>query len=142
MEEQFLATSGLRVFFALLLFKLACAPKSTEKVFLASHGRSHRLAGAAILAWLVLGATPRLVDPPNLNNDDRAWAIVCLAYDVVLGALGIDATLTAARASPCHAIRRCDLSVGSVCRSNFVWQYRVPLGRRLGKLANDAMILV
>ena len=58
------------------------------------------MAGAANLAWLVLGATPRLVDPPNPNNDDRSWAIVCLAYDVVLGALGIAATLTAARAFP------------------------------------------
>ena len=120
--EQFLATSGLRVFFALLLFKLACAPKSTEKIFLASHGRSHRLAGAANLAWLVLGATPRLVDPPSPSNDDRSWAIVCLAYDVVLGALGIAATLTAARAFPHKRVANRPGESGTLSRSAIVTQ--------------------
>jgi hypothetical protein len=96
------ATSGLRVFFALLLLKLALAPTFTGRVFLASRGRGHRLAGAANLAWLALGATPRLVDPPRYpsSGDRSSWAGTCLAYDAVLGALGVAATLTAARAFP------------------------------------------
>ena len=102
------AIAGLRLFLAALVITLAISPH-TSKLFLSSHGRSHRLVGAAHLAWLLVGAA-WLVHPPDYNDvmqDDDGWAVKCLVYDILLGILGILATITAARDFPHrHIINR------------------------------------
>lgn len=91
------ALYGLRAFFVLLLTALAASSNpSPRSLFLATNGRSHRLAGAAHLGWLLLGAFWFVRD----GADDATRAMRCLSYDVILGALGIIATLTAARDFP------------------------------------------
>ncbi|KAL7540229.1 hypothetical protein ACHAXR_009964 [Thalassiosira sp. AJA248-18] len=97
------AIAGIRLFLALLVVALTVSPHSS-KLFSESRGRSHRLAGAAHLAWLLVGAA-WLVRHPNdgrtdTDYDNNIWARKCLAYDIILGILGIVATLTAARDFP------------------------------------------
>lgn len=95
------AIIGLRLFFLLLVITLLISrPYSNlKKLFLSSHGRSHRLVGAAHLTWLLVGVA-FLVVPPSSDDDHAVWPMKCLFYDIILGILGISATLTAAHDFP------------------------------------------
>eukprot|EP00978_Attheya_sp_CCMP212_P012891 scaffold32178_cov54-Attheya_sp.AAC.9 len=76
--------------------------RDIPKIFLRSHGWTHRLAGAAYLGWLLLGCVHMCIVPKATSSgatlEGNKWQY--LMYDVVLGCLGILATLTAARDFP------------------------------------------
>ena len=95
-----IAIGGLRLFFGLLT---ACLVRSGKIPVLFTpssrgRGRGHRLVGAALLCWLVAGSF--CVVRPPLGHDIDGWAAKCLAFDFVLGVLGIATTLTAANDFP------------------------------------------
>ena len=93
-----LAIGGLRLFFGLLIACLVRSGKLPVLFAPSAHGRAHRLAGAALLCWLLAGSF-RVRPPPYRNNVD-GWAVKCMAFDFVLGVLGVTTTLTAARHFP------------------------------------------
>lgn len=93
-----IALIGLRAFYACLLVILCTSKPGGKKLFLSHHGRSHRLAALAHLSWLLCGVTSVLYADDPLRAG--SWAVKCLVYDVVLGLLGIIATLSAARDFP------------------------------------------
>ena len=64
--------------------------RHARTLFLPRRGRSHRLAAAAYLAWLLLGVLE------TCRGANRSPARVA-AYDAALGVLGTVATCTAAR---------------------------------------------
>eukprot|EP00310_Coccolithus_braarudii_P022741 CAMPEP_0183346368 /NCGR_PEP_ID=MMETSP0164_2-20130417/11517_1 /TAXON_ID=221442 /ORGANISM="Coccolithus pelagicus ssp braarudi, Strain PLY182g" /LENGTH=291 /DNA_ID=CAMNT_0025517637 /DNA_START=69 /DNA_END=944 /DNA_ORIENTATION=+ len=57
-------------------------------MFAGRYGRRHRLAGLALLTWHVVGISLLLI---------RISDCTCICYDLVLGLLGIAATVSAAR---------------------------------------------
>ena len=71
---------------------VAYVARHWRQLFLPRFGRSHRLAGGAYLAWLVVGVAELCFAGRRRGSAARA----CV-YDVVLGALGTVATVTAAR---------------------------------------------
>jgi hypothetical protein len=77
----------LAPFAAALLAAVARRPS----MFTRRHGRAHRLLGAAHLTWLALGVADAAAFPPGRRA-------ARLAYDAVLGALGVSLTLSAAAA--------------------------------------------
>jgi len=64
----------------------------SRHLFFKLHGWTHRFSGALLLIWLLLGTFTCSISSSNVGF--AFW------YDVVLGILGIVATLTAAKAFP------------------------------------------
>jgi hypothetical protein len=69
-----------------MLLIVLFAIRNSPKIFFRSHGWRHRLAGAAHLLWLFLGAW-------TVSTTSRS---AIFFYDLILGILGTTATLTAA----------------------------------------------
>ena len=95
-----MAIGGLRLFFGLLT---ACLVRSGKIPVLFTpssrgRGRGHRLVGTALLCWLIAGSF--CVVRPPLGHGIDGWAEKYLAFDFVLGVLGIATTLTAANDFP------------------------------------------
>jgi hypothetical protein len=89
---------GLNIFF---LLTVGVAFRHLRTLFLDTHGWSHRLAGAAHLSWLVYGClTTTITVNGQVLNPKQA-----LLYDIVLGCLGVTATLTAAKDFPHRYVR-------------------------------------
>ena len=88
LQCSLLSLMGLKVF---LIFVAAVAVSNSPSLFFSIHGWSHRLAGALHLGWLLVGAWTALGE-----HGPQFY----FAYDVILGVLGIFATLTAARDFP------------------------------------------
>ena len=88
-HAMYTAIIGLKLFF-LIVVGIALAHASS--LFLDQHGWSHRLAGACNLIWLVYGSLT--------VSDQEGQEQYGLLYDIVLGCLGVTATLTAARDFP------------------------------------------
>jgi hypothetical protein len=86
--------AGLQIFFFLIV---VVAAWHGRRLFLDRHGWSHRLSGAFHLCWLVYGC---LTVHQQVRN-----ATASFVYDVVLGAGGLTATLTAARDFPHRHVR-------------------------------------
>lgn len=82
---------GLRLF---LLLVASVSIGNALPLFVQGHGWSHRIAGAILLSWLAFGVFK--------ISDSTVDRFFWLFYDVILGLLGITATLTAARDFP-HA---------------------------------------
>jgi hypothetical protein len=98
------ALFGLKIF---LFVVSLVAFRHGQALFLSWHGWSHRLAGAMHLCWLGVGAwtiVARPREPQASTHDDNDYAYqyqyTIFGYDLILGLLGILATLTAARDFP------------------------------------------
>ena len=89
-----LALIGLKIFLSLVVL---IAIRKFKRLFLHSHGWSHRLAGGAHLLWLFVGAFS-IVATSKEPEDTLRSRVFC--YDIILGILGVTATLTAARDFP------------------------------------------
>ena len=76
-----------------LLIAIVCtfALSHADKLFGPRHGRTHRLAGLAYLAWLALGVAGLFRDDVTASRPRTC------AYDVVLALLGTLATFSAAK---------------------------------------------
>lgn len=79
----------------------------SPSMFVGRFARTHRLAGLALLLWLLLGAALLLTDA---QLSSRA----CVAYDAVLGALGVFATASAASDFRVAHARVCNLGFGTL----------------------------
>ena len=86
---QSMAWTGL-IFFLVAVATLSVYHRKI--LFLSSHGWSHRLSGGLLLLWLVLGALTCHVCAAN--------STLAFCFDLILGVLGISATLTAAKQFP------------------------------------------
>lgn len=113
-----LALLGLRTFYASLLLAICTSNSGGKKLFLTNHGRLHRLAGFAQLSWLVYG-TMCVVQP---SRDVTRWSMQCLIYDIILGLLGITATLSAARDFPHRRVVNRPGESGTLSKSAIVTQ--------------------
>jgi hypothetical protein len=80
---------GCLVLLAPFAAALLAAVARRPSMFTRRHGRAHRLLGAAHLTWLALGAADAASFPPGRRA-------ARLAYDAILGALGVSLTLSAA----------------------------------------------
>jgi hypothetical protein len=86
---QSLAWAGL-MFFLVAVVSLSVVHGRT--LFLSIHGWSHRLLGGLLLLWLLVGACTCHTCSTN--------ATMAFGFDIILGILGIGATLTAANEFP------------------------------------------
>jgi hypothetical protein len=102
---------GLKIFF---LVTVGLSLRHVKTLFLDPHGLSHRLAGAVHLSWLVYGC----FCITNQTQDARQ----AFLYDVVLGCLGLTATLTAARAFPHRYVRNAPGQSGTLSVKAMVTQ--------------------
>jgi hypothetical protein len=102
---------GLQIFF---LVTVGLAFRHGKVLFLDSHGWSHRLAGAMHLSWLVYGC---FCITNQTQNARQAFL-----YDVVLGCLGMTATLTAARDFPHRYVRNAVGQSGTLSKKAMVTQ--------------------
>lgn len=110
-----LSLIGLTGFFLALL---CVALSNFQPLFLAAHGRSHRLAGAALLFWLCVGVLQTLKQYYRQQDYRPTW----LYYDTVLGVLGITTTLTAARDFPHKLVQNAKGQSGSLSNKALVTQ--------------------
>lgn len=101
---------GLRLF---LLLVVAISLRHVLALFLQSHGSSHRIAGGALLALLALGvcSIPRV-------KEQSIWFL----YDIILGLLGITATLTAAHDFPHRHVKNAPGQSGTLAQKAIVTQ--------------------
>lgn len=91
-----IALLGLQVFVLIVaLFSVYHA----NSLFFDRHSWRHRLAGACQLVWLIIGSCCHGVDVGGRTTWFSAKTLY-LAYDVILGLLGLNATLSAARDFP------------------------------------------
>ena len=128
---------GLAIFFVLVL---AIAGANAKPLFFSLHGWSHRVAGAALLLWLVYG-TVKVIALLVLSGKDEQTKSVSstttaataaaaapssqqqwLLYDTILGLLGITATLTAARDFPHKYVQNAKGQSGSLSHKALVTQ--------------------
>lgn len=82
------ALIGLKIFLSLVVL---IAIRKFKRLFLHSHGWSHRLVGGAHLLWLFLGAFSIIATSKEPEETLRS-RVFC--YDIILGILGVTATLT------------------------------------------------
>lgn len=87
--------------------------RNVVALFIDSHGISHRVAGGALLFWLIYGAY--LV--PKVSKES-SWFL----YDFILGILGILATLTAARDFPHRHVKNAPGQSGTLEHNAIVTQ--------------------
>lgn len=101
---------GLRLF---LLLVVTISLRRVVFLFLQRHGWSHRVAGGALLAWLALGVCmiPTVTEP-----------LFWFEYDVILGLLGITATLTAAHDFPHKHVKNAPGQSGTLEKAAIVTQ--------------------
>ena len=101
---------GLRLFLVLVAgFSL----RHASTLFFQRHGWLHRVAGGALLAWLLLGAATIPYTPQRH---------FCLCYDVILGVLGIVVTLTAAHDFPHVHVKNAKGQSGTLAERAIVTQ--------------------
>jgi hypothetical protein len=118
------ALVGLRLFFGSLFVILCTHPKAKSKLFIAHHGRSHRMLGGAHLLWLVFGIT-FVVQPDDGHYNSFDWQMKCIAYDVVLGLLGVATTLSAAHNFPHRRVVNRPGESGTLSESAIVTQHEM-----------------
>ena len=82
-------------------------------LFVQFHGWSHRVAGGALLAWLVFG-----VCSIPAAKKQSFWVF----YDTILGLLGIAATITAARDFPHRFVQNAPGQSGTLAQNAIVTQ--------------------
>lgn len=123
-----LSLYGLAFFLALVVFNVIYRFKP---LFLSQHGWSHRLAGGALLAWLVVGTWNVLLlalrendVTSNSSSSSSSMHLLWwwLGYDTVLGLLGITTTLTAARDFPHKYVKNAQGQSGSLSQKALVTQ--------------------
>eukprot|EP00977_Amphora_coffeiformis_P019066 scaffold6898_cov149-Amphora_coffeaeformis.AAC.5 len=118
-DDDPLTTAALRGLQAFLAWVAAISLWHARVLFYDSHGWRHRLAGACLLVYLIVGScgcSPTTTTTTTTNNTNPGSSTILhdssssndfyyyyyyyLTYDVVLGLLGLTATLTAARDFP------------------------------------------
>ena len=122
-----LSLYGLAFFLALVVIN---AVYRFKPLFLAQHGWSHRLAGGALLMWLVVGTCNVLLlalggEEDVASNSSKSKHFLLwgwLGYDTFLGLLGITTTLTAARDFPHKHVRNAQGQSGSLSHKALVTQ--------------------
>jgi hypothetical protein len=102
---------GLRLF---LLWVSVIALRNTAPLFLAPHGRSHRLAGGLHFLLIILGVCTCNIDTLS------PWHL--FLYDVSLGCLGTVTTLTAANDFPHKFVKNAEGQSGSLSDRAIVTQ--------------------
>jgi len=95
----------------------AIAVRHFGTLFWDAHGWRHRLAGGLHLVWLVVGAFFITTTP--------ATATTTLMYDVVLGGLGITATVTAALDFPHRYVSNAPGQSGTLSERAMVTQHEM-----------------
>jgi hypothetical protein len=109
------ALVGLQIF---LLVISGIAIYNSSTLFLSWHGWSHRLAGGLHLLWLLVGAYTCTHTAASSHQSPSFY----LAYDVILGGLGIMATLTAARDFPHKLVANATGQSGTLHKKAIVTQ--------------------
>jgi hypothetical protein len=94
-----LALTGLHIF---LLIVACIALYNISSLFLSWQSWSHRIAGAFHLLWLIVGAVATGIHTTHDEEQQQHQSrnLFWLFYDLLLGCLGVLATLTAARDFP------------------------------------------
>eukprot|EP00980_Cylindrotheca_fusiformis_P023446 scaffold10490_cov129-Cylindrotheca_fusiformis.AAC.2 len=113
---------GARFFLSLIV---GFALLNSSRLFFRSHGWGHRLAGAAHLFWLFLGAwTVHHSTTSSFPTTTTATTprLFFFGYDFILGALGILATLTAARDFPHKLVSNASGQSGTLNQTAIVTQ--------------------
>lgn len=109
--------AGLLIFLALVL---AIAASNFCTLFWDLHGWKHRLSGGVLLIWLVVGCGITILQhSPSLSSPSSSTALI-LYYDIILGCMGLTATLTAARDFPHRYISNSTGQSGSLSESAVV----------------------
>ena len=114
--SDLVALVGLRTFLSLVVL---IAIRSSKRLFFHSHGWSHRVAGGAHLLWLFLGAFS-IISTSEQPKETLRFHVFC--YDVVLGILGVTATLTAAKDFPHKLVSNTVGQSGTLHRKAIVTQ--------------------
>ena len=115
-----LSLYGLALFLAIVS---ANATYRFRPLFLAHHGWSHRLAGGALLTWLVIGTWNALMMQGEMPDAAGTSSLfMWLGYDTILGILGIITTLTAARDFPHKFVKNAQGQSGSLSQKALVTQ--------------------
>ena len=113
---------SLTLFLIVILVIALCHGRT---LFWDSHGWRHRLAGGALLSWLLLGCVLLwwdIVDQEHNKSQNYSRVVVVLAYDIGLGLWGIAATLTAARDFPHKHVRNVAGQSGTLAERAIVTQ--------------------
>lgn len=112
---------GLQVFLSLVTLISVFYAKV---LFMDAHGWRHRIAGACQLVWLIVGTTWAVmdVDADDTTTKGLHQEYYFLAYDVVLGFLGLSATLSAARDFPHKFVQNAPGQSGTLSQSAMVTQ--------------------
>lgn len=116
--SESLALLGSRIFLSIIV---CIALWQFKRLFLQSHGISHRLAGGAHLCWLFLGAWTISSDE---NDSHTSWLLI-FWYDLLLGLFGIAATLTAARDFPHKLVSNSSGQSGTLHKKAIVTQHEM-----------------
>ena len=120
---------GLALFFGVVV---AIAVHHRKALFFSRQGWSHRIAGAALLTWLMIGVIQILhrmmmmEDAQQHSHSSWQWQWQhrwwYLWYDTILGILGITTTLTAARDFPHKYVQNAKGQSGSLSQKALVTQ--------------------
>jgi hypothetical protein len=125
---QVLSLVGLSIFF---LSVVATASSHAKSLFFSLQGWSHRLAGAALLTWLIFGVIQIIVLIQSTEKDNDTFSASASTknnsqfwwlYDTVLGLLGVTTTLTAARDFPHKYVQNAKGQSGSLSTKALVTQ--------------------
>jgi hypothetical protein len=110
---QPIAWGGLWIFLTLVL---SISIWHVSNLFLSWHGWTHRLLGGLLLMWLFFGACTCHI------LSDIAHNKAAFGYDVILGILGVGATLTAAKEFPHKHVRNSKGQSGTLHQKAIVTQ--------------------
>lgn len=121
---EVLSLNGLKAFLALVIL---IAIRQSNRLFFQKHGLSHRIAGAFHLIWLFVGAFSIVTmtsssSPSQQQISPPTMKLHIFCYDVILGLLGVTATLTAAKDFPHKLVSNTIGQSGTLHRKAIVTQ--------------------